>query len=367
MSSKTSKGYQFTFDAAGTVTAIREIESGRVKLEKIEANETWTYDAATHSVTKTETEKGRIETTTFTDVDGNGIFSKAGTTYGTASASGSTVIQNGYQDGYQFTIDSATHTVSAVHEVKRGVARLETMDANETFSYDATSATVTKTEVERGLTETVVYADANGDGIFNKVSKTYTSNSGGTTLTWNASHYGSDSDDRYNGGKGHDYYTGGLGNDQLNGNAGDDDLYGGDGLDMLNGGAGADDLYGGNGNDSFFGGLGKDVLVGGAGNDVFKYSNVADSGLLASTRDVIADFTNGDKIDLSAIDAKAGFGGNDAFTFIGGVANLTLAKANGAVWFDNGVVYASTDRDLAAEFQIELTGVSSLTAADFVL
>lgn len=366
MSSKSNKGYQFTFDASGTVTAIREIENGRFKFERIEANETWTYDAATHSVTKTESEKGRIETTTYTDVDGNGIFSKAGTTYGAASTTGSTG-STVFQEGYQFTIDSATNAVSAVYEVKRGVARLDSIDANETFSYDATSATVTKTEVERGLTETVIYTDANGDGIFNKVSKTYTSNNGGTTLTWNASHYGSDSHDRYNGGGGHDYYTGGLGNDQLNGNAGNDDLYGGDGLDLLYGGAGTDDLYGGNGNDTFFGGLGKDVLVGGAGNDVFKYSNVADSGLLASTRDVIADFRSGDKIDLSAIDAKAGFGGNDAFTFIGGAANLTLAKANGAVWFDNGVVYASTDRDLAAEFQIELTGVSRVTAADFVL
>jgi hypothetical protein len=73
------------------------------------------------------------------------------------------------------------------------------------------------------------------------------------------------------------------------------------------------------------------------------------------------------KLDLSAIDAKAGFTKNDSFTFIGSAADLTQINANGAVWFENGVVYASTDRDLAAEFQIELTGVTSVTAADFVL
>ncbi len=340
-----NKGYKFTLDASGAVTAVYEIKNGRSKLEKIDANETWIHDAATNSVTKTEWEKGRTETTIFTDVDGDGIFAKGSTTYDTTSTPGSTTSQN----GYQFTIDSATNAVTAVYEIKRGVSRLDHLDTNETFSYDAARSAVTKTEVERGLTETVVYSDADGDGIFTKVSKTYTSTSGGTTLTWNSSHYGSDSDDRYNGGSGHDYYTGGLGNDLLNGNAGGDDLYGGDG------------------NDTFFGGLGKDLLVGGDGNDIFKYSNVTDSGILATTRDVIADFTVGDKIDLSAIDAKAGFSRNDSFSFIGGTADLTLANANGAVWFDNGVVYVSTDRDLAAEFQIELTGVSSVTAADFVL
>lgn len=363
MSSKTSKGYQFELDASGAVTAVYEIENGKSKLEKIEADETWTYDAATQTVTKTESEKGRLETTTFTDVDGDGIFAKGSTTYGTTSITGSTTSQN----GYKFTIDSATNTVTAVYEVKRGIASLDHIDANETFSYDAASGTVTKTEVERGLTETVVYSNADGDGIFVKASKTYTSTTGGMTLTWSSSHYGSDSDDRYNGGSQHDYYAGGLGNDQINGNAGDDDLYGADGRDALNGGAGSDDLYGGDGDDAIFGGLGKDVLAGGASNDVFKYSNVIDSGILASTRDVIADFAAGDKIDLSAIDAKAGFSRNDSFTFIGGAADLTLAKANGAVWFDNGVVYASADKDLAAEFQIELTRVTSLTAADFVL
>lgn len=253
------------------------------------------------------------------------------------------------------------------------------------------------------MTETVVYSDLDGEGVFFKAAKSYASTTGDTQVRWDDGHVGGDGDDRYTGGSGHDYYAGGLGNDQLEGGEGDDDLYGGDGDDKLNGGAGTDQLDGGAGNDALdggvdndsliggdgtdsllggsgndaldggigadilFGGLGKDVLVGGEGNDVFKYSNVTDSGLSTTTRDTITDFTAGDVIDLTAIDAKVGFSADDTFTFIGSTADLTLANANGAVWFDNGGVYASTDQDLAAEFQIELTGVPSVTAADFVL
>jgi len=39
---------------------------------------------------------------------------------------------------------------------------------------------------------------------------------------------------------------------------------------------------------------------------------------------VITDFAEGDLIDLSAIEARSGNITNDAFTFIGSVANLSL-------------------------------------------
>ena len=81
---------------------------------------------------------------------------------------------------------------------------------------------------------------------------------------------------------------------------------------------------------------------------------------------LIVDFDSGDRIDLSAIDAKAGFTKNDAFVFLGGDAP-TLANANGALWLKAGVLYGSTDADVAPEFEIALTGVSSLTEADLGL
>lgn len=367
MSNSSNKGYQFTINATnGAVTAVYKIENGRTQYERIDSDEFYTYDAQTNTVTKTEWDDGRQEVTTYTDANQDGIFLKGGEGY---AQSGGNVPAPGpiVQNGYQFERD-ANGSVTAVYEVEHGQTQRETINANETFTYDATSHTVTKTEVERGLTETVVYADADGDGTFQKISKTYTGTTNtGSAMTWDASHHGSDNDDQYNGGRNNDYYAGGLGNDVLRGNNGDDDLYGAEGDDDLFGGTGADELFGGEGNDDFFAGLGKDVLTGGSGNDVYKYYATSEVGLTLGTRDVITDFAAGDTIDLSAIDAQIGNRTNDAFQFIGSSANLNLGNANGALWFDNGVVYGSTDRDLAAEFQLELTGVTSVSAADFVL
>ena len=59
--------------------------------------------------------------------------------------------------------------------------------------------------------------------------------------------------------------------------------------------------------------------------------------------------------------------GDDAFTYVGAAANVTTANANGAVWFENGILYGSNDRDAAAEFQIQLVGVTDLLATDLIL
>jgi hypothetical protein len=58
---------------------------------------------------------------------------------------------------------------------------------------------------------------------------------------------------------------------------------------------------------------------------------------------------------------------NDAITYVGAAANVTTANANDAVWFENGILYGSNDRDTAAEFQIQLVGVTDLLATDLIL
>lgn len=141
----------------------------------------------------------------------------------------------------------------------------------------------------------------------------------------------------------------------------------GDFNDVLKGSSGANKLEGGSGDDLLLGGGGKDTLVGGAGNDTFKFLGIGDAGK-GNSRDVILDFASGDKIDLSAIDAKSGFTGNDAFTFLAS-APTSKAAANGALWFDAGahILYGSVNADTKPEFAIELAGVSSLTASDIIL
>ena len=73
--------------------------------------------------------------------------------------------------------------------------------------------------------------------------------------------------------------------------------------DTLTGNAGANMLWGMGGGDVLTGGGGADVLKGGAGTDRFIYAALADSAVSAAGKDTIRDFSAGDKIDLSAIDA----------------------------------------------------------------
>jgi uncharacterized delta-60 repeat protein len=190
--------------------------------------------------------------------------------------------------------------------------------------------------------------------------------------------------DKLFGGTGNDLLIGGAGNDFLSGDAGDDQLHGGDGNDTLSGGAGNDLLFGdfgndvingGNGNDVLIGGLGKDTLSGGKGADDFYFTAIAETGLTKATWDVIKDFSHPqhDKIDLSAIDANITTATDEAFELL--VFNKNTPKAQmvftkpGQLIFDAKahILYGNVDADPHADFAIELVGVKTLVADDFVL
>ncbi|MER2626065.1 MAG: M10 family metallopeptidase C-terminal domain-containing protein, partial [Accumulibacter sp.] len=152
---------------------------------------------------------------------------------------------------------------------------------------------------------------------------------------------------------------------------------GGSGSDTL---IGIENLTGSNNNDTLTGnslanvltgGLGKDLLIGGAGSDIFDFNALSEMGLTSATRDVINDFAHGlDRIDLSTLDANAALAGNQAFSapVVGGTFSGAFANA-GDLYFDNvaHVLYGNTDADAAAEFAIQLVGVSTLTATDLYL
>ena len=226
---------------------------------------------------------------------------------------------------------------------------------------------------------------------------------------------------------GNDTLRGLAGNDTLFGGAGNDSLIGGAGADIMTGGLGNDtyevmqagdtvievagggidtvwtsisyslaaeveNLFNGSvnaftgtgnnlanritgnaGNDTLIGGLGNDTLIGGAGADTFAYLTLADSGITAASRDVITDFVNGtDRIDLSGIDANSTVIGNNAFTFIG-TSGFSVGSAASAGQLRYGFAGANTivegdvDGDGLADFQIQLTGIHTMTAADLVL
>jgi len=148
------------------------------------------------------------------------------------------------------------------------------------------------------------------------------------------------------------------------GNAVDNVVVGNTGNNTVVGFAGNDSLSGGNGNDILIGGAGKDTLTGGAGFDYFDFNLVTES-LPGATRDLITDFVRaqGDRVDLSGIDANVSAGGNQAFVF---TAAATFTAA-GQVRYAGGVIYVNVDADATAEMEIQIGGVSSMTGADFIL
>ena len=213
-------------------------------------------------------------------------------------------------------------------------------------------------------------------------------------------------DDTLDGGAGNDVLDGGDGNDLLYGSRGNDELRGGAGvdtvlfdgpamlvdlqtghatagepadgdaldIDSLSGienvtGSNAGDLIGGDGAANVLVGRGGlDWLAGRGGADRFTYYGTGDS--TAKGADTIADFSRaeGDRIDLSAIDANALAAGNQAFRFIGdapftGVGQLQFYHANG----DTFIEANTTDATPGAELRIVLDGLYTPRAGDFLL
>jgi Ca2+-binding RTX toxin-like protein len=129
---------------------------------------------------------------------------------------------------------------------------------------------------------------------------------------------------------------------------------------------GDDIMLGRAGNDRLTGGNGKDTLVGGTGTDIFDFDAVAEMSASAATADVISDFTAGDKIDLSTIDANGAIAGDPFFVFkttaLTGAGQVNFIQSGG-----NTLIQGSTDADAAAEFIIVLTGLKTLAATDFIL
>ena len=178
---------------------------------------------------------------------------------------------------------------------------------------------------------------------------------------------GSEYADTLHGSSGTNAMSGNGGSDTLDGRAGDDTLYGGTGNDKLTGGDGNDKLYGGDGSDRLIGAAGADQLSGGAAADVFVF--LAGNSTL-SQMDVITDFViaQGDRLDISTIDANTLKGVVQDFVFIGasafhGLAGELRTELAGSSTF----VYGDTDGDKVADLAVQLTGALTLSVSAFVL
>jgi serralysin len=161
---------------------------------------------------------------------------------------------------------------------------------------------------------------------------------------------------------GNDRLDGGAANDRLFGEAGNDILTGGLGNDRLDGGIGNDRLHGGAGNDFLIGGRGRDILIGGLGADRFDF-NATNESPRGAGRDLVSfRHVDGDKIDLSSIDARLDTPGNQAFQFIGGLA---FSGVDGQLRFSGGILQGDTNGNGVADIEIRIVG--ALTGADMFL
>ena len=148
-----------------------------------------------------------------------------------------------------------------------------------------------------------------------------------------------------------DILTGSIFANRLTGGNGNDTLDGNDGVDTLTGGAGAD------------------VLIGGLAADIFDFNAIAES-TIGIGHDRILDFSSlqGDKIDLSTIDANTLTFGNGIFNFIGNAAFVADTANAGQLRIDtDGFISGDVNGDGISDFEIALTGVTNLNATDFIL
>ena len=158
--------------------------------------------------------------------------------------------------------------------------------------------------------------------------------------------------------------TGFIENLVLNGAAAIDGI--GNGLaNTITGNGGANILKGLGGADRLIGGGGADGLNGG-GNDRFIYTAITDSGVGAGVRDFIQGFATGDRINVAAIDANTTLALNQAFILDAG-GGFVAGEFRFVVGAANTIIEFNTDADAAAEMQIVVRNVTSLTAAGLIL
>ena len=140
----------------------------------------------------------------------------------------------------------------------------------------------------------------------------------------------------------------------------------------LTGNAGNNHLDGGAGNDILDGDKGLDTLVGGLGADKFDFNAVTDSAV-GALRDLVMDFdrSQGDKIDVSTIDANTLLTGNQKFVFVAdaafsGTAGELRAVAGGIA--GGTLVQVDVNGDGVADMEVGLVGVTApMLSSDFVL
>ncbi|MDQ0463370.1 Ca2+-binding RTX toxin-like protein [Caulobacter ginsengisoli] len=160
----------------------------------------------------------------------------------------------------------------------------------------------------------------------------------------------------------------GVGNIDGTGTSAINAMTGNAGANMLDGLAGDDVLKGMNGDDFLIGGTGSDIMVGGAGADTFviRQESIHVSGPIEidTVNDLLAG--QGDRLDLSAIDADSSTGGDDAFHLVGSFSHqageMTLSFAGGIT-----TLQLDVNGDGLADYRMKISGDVHLDSGGWLL
>ena len=128
-------------------------------------------------------------------------------------------------------------------------------------------------------------------------------------------------------------------------------------------------MIGGAGDDLLDGGGGRDVAIGGSGADIFLFDDGDMPGKRSQDSDVIRDFdfSQGDRVDLAAVDAIAG-GSDDAFHFIGQDAfSGNAGELRYSVFSNHLLLSGDLTGDGFADFAIRLDALTTISASAFFL
>lgn len=135
-------------------------------------------------------------------------------------------------------------------------------------------------------------------------------------------------------------------------------VIGGSGNDILTGSASVNVLAGGAGDDTLIAKGGMDILWGGEGADTFVFGLVSDSPADLPARIMDFSLSQGDRIDLSGIDANANTDGFQALAFSGenpGVHSAWYSKgADYGAWYSPPMIRVDVTGDAVEDMMISV-------------
>ena len=156
-------GYRFDL-VNGEVVNLQEFDDGVWQNERIDRNESWTFDGT--NLIQQELKRSGTEITIYSDPDGDGIYLESREEFDPLIGGSS---EDGQDGGYRFRLVDGE--VTNLQEWDDGCWKNERIGRNETWTFDGTN--LIQEESKRSGTEVTTYTDPDGDGIFTQVSEVF--------------------------------------------------------------------------------------------------------------------------------------------------------------------------------------------------